>query len=543
MNRLKIFENPAITFFLLMVLGIIVFTGKIGNNDTFLHIGIGKDLIAHGFHNEDPFSFTQKNTPYIDHEWLCQVILFALYNTTGVFGLYFFKLFCCLGVLMILYVLIPDKTKFVYYLPILLGLFLAYPHAQVRPHILAWLLAALLMLLVQKKKFQYIPILILFWANVHASFVLALFVFSVFLWIEYKALKSSKILLIWALSCLSPLINPYFYKIYFFLFEIKDYTHTVDEWQPFKPETAYFNAWILFCALLGLSFLLSTKTKALYFAMSLPLVFLGFSAMRHPIVVIIYLSPIIYENLKTSKSSLLKLKSSLISFIMLILIPGLWSFREKEQKFSFAIDQEALCIRASEVVKRHAIQGNMYNDYNFGGYLLWSLYPNNKVFIDGRLEVYGGQVIEDYYQISHADRGWEERLNQYAVDFLVIRPERQLAQMVIKNPRWELVYFDYNSVIYVRKGTNMSMRRLRAISPYGNRDGATPHQVVEEIRYLLQENPIFFGGYKILAFQYAKLGDLEQSRSALNQYLKLHPKGRENKEAQYLMQKIGLRPT
>lgn len=533
-------EHQGLCWGLFAILALLTFVGPINSNDTFLHIGIGKDILQNGLHTQDPFSFTQKNTKYIDHEWLCQVILYLLYAFAGTKALFLYKLVSCCGFLLVLWFLIPDKTRFVYYTPLVLALPLAYTHAQVRPHILAWLLASILMLLIQHKRYWFIPLLMIFWANVHASFVLGLGVLSVFFLEAYQIQKSTKILIQWGISLLSPLLNPFFYKTYLFLFQINEYTHTVDEWLPFKPGTFYFNVFLIFSVLLGFSFLWSSKIKPLRLILSIFLIYLGFSAMRHAIVALIYLSPILFDNLSNTNTSILKIKHQWLTLVFILTIPFLWSFQKKEQNLTISVNHEVLCVQASSFLKKHHVRGQIYNDYNFGGYLIWDQYPSQKVFVDGRLEIYGGQVLKDYYTISKAMPGWESLLEQYQINVVVVRTERAIAQAIAEHPQWDLVYFDYNALIAVKKRTNTHLKRLVSVTPWGNRDRALPEAVIQDIFYLVSENPYFFGGYKIMAFQYAKLNNIEESKRCLQKYLDLHPQGYENKETRYLMRKIGL---
>ena len=189
------------------------------------------------------------------------------------------------------------------------------------------------------------------------------------------------------------------------------------------------------------------------------------------------------------------------------------------------LDAQHLPVAAVEFVKRHHLGGPLYNDYNFGGYLLWQA-PELPVFVDGRIEVYQGKVLDDHLRISRAEPGWEALLDQYGVNLVIVRPERAIADALLQDSSWDLLYFDYNAVVFIRDSRNPGVRTLHVISPKGNRDKTDVNGGIAEIRYLLGENPDFFGGHKILAFLLYKRGDLPGAATSLKRYLELHPEGR-----------------
>ena len=113
---------------------------------------------------------------------------------------------------------------------------------------------------------------------------------------------------------------------------------------------------------------------------------------------------------------------------------------------------------------------------------------------------------------GYAEPGWAELVEQYAIQFFLVRPERAITTVLMKDPAWDLVYFDYNAVVFVRAGANTGIRRLEVISPAGNRQRGIEDKDaiavgIDEMRYLLEESPGFFGGHKVLAFLLYRSGD------------------------------------
>jgi hypothetical protein len=94
--------------------------------------------------------------------------------------------------------------------------------------------------------------------------------------------------------------------------------------------------------------------------------------------------------------------------------------------------------------------GNLFNSYNWGGYLIWRMYPQNKVYIDGRADVYGDAFIFDYLSIYNAKPGWENKLNNQAITTILIEPNAPLADVLRQSPIWHISFADKSSTIFVK---------------------------------------------------------------------------------------------
>lgn len=119
-------------------------------------------------------------------------------------------------------------------------------------------------------------------------------------------------------------------------------------------------------------------------------------------------------------------------------------------------------------LKENRISGNMFNPYVWGGYLMWELYPDYKVFIDGR-----GLIEEVFFQEvkimeAHPKRmegipEWKAMLNAYNVNLIVTYSVGNftgklvpLVPALLNDPEWHLIYFDNISLIFVKDGAENS---------------------------------------------------------------------------------------
>lgn len=90
----------------------------------------------------------------------------------------------------------------------------------------------------------------------------------------------------------------------------------------------------------------------------------------------------------------------------------------------------------------------LFNEYNWGGYLQWSL-PGFPTFVDGRTDLFGDEVVGEWITVVQAGTGWEEILARYGADLAMVEPDRPLVEE-LRKAGWKLLYEDAIAVIYER---------------------------------------------------------------------------------------------
>ncbi len=96
-------------------------------------------------------------------------------------------------------------------------------------------------------------------------------------------------------------------------------------------------------------------------------------------------------------------------------------------------------------------EGNLFNYYTWGGYVIWRGYPRVKVFIDGRDELYTNGVFEDYIHVMDARPGWEGILEIYEIRWVLLPNEPGVVTSLREDPRWAVEYEDAGAVLMRRK--------------------------------------------------------------------------------------------
>jgi hypothetical protein len=93
--------------------------------------------------------------------------------------------------------------------------------------------------------------------------------------------------------------------------------------------------------------------------------------------------------------------------------------------------------------------GNLFNSYNYGGYLVWVLrdYP---VFVDGRADLFGDKIINEWLAAVSAEQGWENTFDERKIGVVLIEPATPLAATLATHPGWIELYQDELAVVYER---------------------------------------------------------------------------------------------
>ena len=98
----------------------------------------------------------------------------------------------------------------------------------------------------------------------------------------------------------------------------------------------------------------------------------------------------------------------------------------------------------------------LLNEYTWGGYCIWQLYPKYQVFIDGRAEVYFQKAFGDYDRLAHCAAGWGDLLDEWAIDTVLMPPTSAIARALPTTGEWHVVYQDDQAVILRRNRPSAS---------------------------------------------------------------------------------------
>jgi hypothetical protein len=92
----------------------------------------------------------------------------------------------------------------------------------------------------------------------------------------------------------------------------------------------------------------------------------------------------------------------------------------------------------------------MFNEFNWGGYLLYRLWPEQKVFIDSQSDFYGESLTREAASIEEGEPGWESALSGFEIDRIVVPRTAGLVPAALASHHWALAYEDAIAAILVR---------------------------------------------------------------------------------------------
>jgi hypothetical protein len=137
--------------------------------------------------------------------------------------------------------------------------------------------------------------------------------------------------------------------------------------------------------------------------------------------------------------------------------------------FGLPLSTEGMCLRAPalgaaehfaparmvEFLDRHDIRGRVLNDMGIGAYLIFSRWPRERVFIDGRTPVYGDAFFKEYTEAFKNSINFEELVAKYAPDYIVLAgfsgwDQRSFHSFLWRHPEWHLVYAKKHGFVYLR---------------------------------------------------------------------------------------------
>ncbi len=119
-------------------------------------------------------------------------------------------------------------------------------------------------------------------------------------------------------------------------------------------------------------------------------------------------------------------------------------------KFNFDFNEKMKPMQAVEFLKKEMINGNMFNNDEFGDILIYSAFPRYKVFFDGRSDMYGNEMIKEYRKVSEFKPGWEEIIAKYKIQWIFFDNDSPLSRFLVAKEDWKLIYSDSVANIFVK---------------------------------------------------------------------------------------------
>ncbi len=454
--------------------------------DMWWHLRAGQEMVEQKtILLTDQFSYTRAGEPWTNAFWLSEILFYGLYRSGGFFAISLFVSLVGASTFLLIYRRLSGNP-FLNSAVLLLAAITAAPIWGPRPQLISFFLLAWLdKWLVEHEMGKDRPLWILvplfaLWANLHGGWIwgfLLLLAHATGL-VFHKALKIplleegnehawkniGKMVLWTALGALAIGLNPNGLSLWKLPFLTIDVSLQIQEWLSPDFHRIDFQPllWMVFLLLIAARFGAPGPDWIALFKV-IGFAYLTFIAQRNIALFAIVAAPVLadwgnatlekvkgfrpsgmYESLNRPLPA--RVTTLINGFILLLL----FAFALLRTFWLTTPEKINAGVPASAVqwIKENQPGQRLFNSYNWGGYLIWTL-PEYPVFIDGRADLYGKELIIQWREIASGKESSLALLDQWKINLILLEPDWPLIEK-LPSYGWELLYVDEKSVVYGR---------------------------------------------------------------------------------------------
>lgn len=483
----------------------------LADSDIGWHIRNGEQILAtHSVPQTDSFSYTMAGRPWYAWEWLYDTIIAGIHHAAGLNGVVLFSAFVFALTFALLFRL---ALRWRGSLPVAIGLTLlsavaASIHLLARPHLLTWLFTLVWFErldgfqrgLGKTRHLLALPLIMLVWVNLHGGFLIGLALLALFLagnlWTRFTSSSRLRRTLaqrrgrqlgtILLPTLAATMITPYGYRLYVHLYGYLGDKFLMDNISEFLSPNFHLvqvKAFsLLLIAAVGALAISTARTRTLDVLVIAFAAWIGLYATRNiplaAILLTLTISPLLGAALhrlpgrkdlapgvrglaaRVSGFSLrmgameMRLTGhclpALIAILMVVTIAG--QGRSFPKGTAVAFNEKQMPVQAAEFMAQHGIRDHFFSPDNWGGYLIYRLYPNVRLMVDDRHDFYGAAFMRDYLTVLQVGPGWRGLLDARQVRWVVAPSESSLANALKAVPDWRVIHEDPTAVIFEKSG-------------------------------------------------------------------------------------------
>lgn len=483
----------------------------LGDDSIGWHIRNGEQMLrTHSITRTDSFSVTMNGQTWYAWEWLYDLGIAGVHHWLGLNGVVFFSaVIIALTFALTLHLSLRRGAD----LPaagLLLALSLGASmiHLFARPHVLSWLFSVIWFQILDcsenadspRGRLWFLPALMLLWVNVHGGFVVGFVLLGLYLLsntIQYFRCRSAEDLprraarlrtlgMATGISLLASLINPYGYQLHVHVYRYLSSRWLMNHIDEFLSPNFHGVAQQCFVAILlitvvvlavvrnkptlsRLLVLLFATYSGLYASRSLPVSSLLCTLIVAPLwtqaVTEAGSDPNLSLRLRaflsrwqsfTARGVRLELGFRSHAWPTVAVVLGTFLAVQQGKPGSQSwmnahFDAGHMPVQATDVIAQRGVREPIFAPDSWGGYLIYRLYPQNKVLVDDRHDLYGEEFLRDYLKAIRLTPDWELFFKEHKVKWALLPAESSLANMLKGTSQWNVVYRDGTAVLLERK--------------------------------------------------------------------------------------------
>ncbi len=427
-----------------------------GDPDTYWHLASGKWMVEHGqLLRTDVFSSTVNGAPYSVGEWLGELAIYGAYVLGGWAGIALLRAtLVAIGAFFITRIALRAAPAPFALAVTALALALSEITWTDRPQLFTFALFPLVFELLivaragRSRLLFIVPPLILVWTNLHGGYALGLALVAIF---AAEAVLTHRNALPLVATVVLALAASFVDPGSLGLGAAAAHATSpprfiVEEAPPDVLRPAGFVFALFGLATLGLA--LARGGTLLDALLLVPLLWLGLSAQRHMPYFALAATPYLAAGLselwwRWHPASRFALPRPVIVGVGAGLV-AMVAASVATAPFAPNESYYPTTVRA----KLAATSGNLLNEYDWGGYLIWRV-PERPVFIDGRLFLFLPDVLTEYEEMVFVRPGWRDQLDRHAIAQVLLRPDRPLVA-ALRELGWTVVAEDAAGLLMQR---------------------------------------------------------------------------------------------
>lgn len=478
---------PALTFAVVFWLGLIYGPQMINmDGDLCRHLTVGRYILqTWSVPTTDLFSHTMAGKPFVPHEWLSEVLFAATARVAGLNGVVWVTAL----ILAATYTVLTRELRRLVQAPLALaGGFVAAGvgsiHWLPRPHIFTIFFMVVLLATLERyrrrgrfRTLAWLPVMMVVWANLHGGFIAGLILVGLYALgalLERRGRRFAVLMGLLAVLTAVSMIHPAGIRplanSFSFLNQQWVTGMTVEARSPdfHDPRMWPFAALLIGTLALGwwstrrlpwtpLVVVAVWGAFGLYAARNIPL-FAVFGAWFG----MIELDAVVRDRLpglreEATRISRIEAQTGGWPTVAGAVILGIALTAEgvpvDVRGTGNVFDPQVFPVDAVDSMQTSLPTGHMFNEMMWGGYLLYRLWPQRKVFFDGQTDFYGEALSREYIEVRDGDPHWPDVLDKYGVRWVIVRPDRGLVPELKASGRWKQVLGKGVAVVWVRTGS------------------------------------------------------------------------------------------
>ncbi|MEN3046531.1 MAG: hypothetical protein ABDH49_06090 [Candidatus Hydrothermales bacterium] len=409
---------------------------------------------------------------WIAHSLAFEVLLYVIYKNFGDVGLYIFKIVLLTILYSIVIFIVYEKSKkilnflIVYFLVFSL---LYWGTTVLRPHIFTYISTALILLAIEKRRYELIPIVLLFFSFFHAGIVVSIII-SVIYFLAYlidgKFRESKKIIFLTSLGIfLIVIFNPYHLDYFDYIIKAlfkksKIWENYVSEWESifisaFWEKDYYVRSLLLAPIFLIVMLFILSPRKKLTIDIFLLIAFY-YSSLKHvrniPIfgIVSAFIIPPYLNEILKPKLTFQEIDNKLIFKILILLINFFIIVKIITEKEKVRVEKTFFPIEAVEFIKNYKKEGNILCPSDRGGFIQYKLFPNFKISVDGRLSV-PDTILLEHFKFWNLEIDPWNYIKKYKTEFILTENKFIITKVLKKRRELKAVYNDEYFTVFELK--------------------------------------------------------------------------------------------